>query len=108
MKQLTWVGPTRDTVRGFPEEIRHDMGFALDQVQRGLPAPDSKPMPTIGKGVHEIRVREGNNHFRAFYAIIGDTVYVLHAFYKNQQQTPKKDVDLGSQRLATARKMAAQ
>lgn len=108
MKKLCWVGPTREIVRSFPENIRQDVGYGLDQIQRGLSAPDSKPMTNIGAGVHEIRAREGNNHFRAFYVALGDTVYVLHAFYKNQQATPKKDLDLGKQRLRTARQLAAE
>jgi phage-related protein len=33
-------------------------GFQLDKVQNGELADDWKPIPTVGAGVHEIRVRD--------------------------------------------------
>ena len=57
----------------------------LDYVvkMRGLDPDDWKPMPTIGQGVREIRVRDASGAFRAIYlASFPDAVYVLHAFAK--------------------------
>jgi phage-related protein len=70
------------------------------RVQRGLDPDDWRPMPSIGAGVREIRVRERAGAFRVIYAAtFVDAVYVLHAFQKKARQTAKRDVDLAKSRL---------
>jgi phage-related protein len=55
-------------------------------------------MPTIGKGVEEIRIWTGET-YRIFYvARFSEAVYVLHAFGKKTQKTSQQDIDLGKQR----------
>ncbi len=50
----------------------------------------SSPMPAIGKGVEEIRVSDDSGAYRVIYvAKRADAVYVLHAFQKKTQATPK-------------------
>ena len=44
------------TLREFPEDARQDAGYQIDKVQRGEQADDFKPMPSIGKGVEDIRI----------------------------------------------------
>jgi phage-related protein len=39
-----------------PDKARQDAGFQLDKVQRGEEPDDSKPKPSIGAGVREIRI----------------------------------------------------
>ena len=39
-------------------DARHDAGYQLDKVQRGLQPDDFKPISAIGKGVEEIRLRD--------------------------------------------------
>lgn len=58
-------------------------------------------MPSIGKGVEEIRVWEGAGIYRVIYfARMADAVYVLHAFQKKTQTASKRDVELARDRLA--------
>ena len=58
-------------------------------------------MPTIGKGVEEIRVAEESGAYRVIYlARRREAVYVLHAFHKKTQATPKHDIDTAKRRLA--------
>ena len=53
------------------------------QVQRGKQPVDFKPMPSIGKGVEEIRLWDETGTFRVIYtARFANAVYVLHAFQK--------------------------
>jgi phage-related protein len=100
MKQIQWLGSSRADVRAFPEDARVDAGWQLELVQRGLDPDDWKPMPTVGAGVREIRIREASGAFRIVYlATLEDRVLVLHAFQKKTQATPKKDIDLAIQRL---------
>jgi phage-related protein len=46
-------------LRDFPQDARREAGHELYQVQKGLDPSDWKPMPTIGAGVREIRIRDG-------------------------------------------------
>lgn len=57
-------------------------------------------MSTIGAGVRELRAQDSATHYRAVYvAKIEGKVHVLHAFTKNQQKTPKQDIELAKKRL---------
>jgi phage-related protein len=74
-------------------------------VQRGLEPDDWKPMPAVGPGVREVRVRDKAGAFRVIYtATFAEAVYVLHAFQKKTQATPKRDLDLAAARLRELRR----
>ena len=101
MKRIQFLGDSLKSLREFPEDAKHDLGYQLDKVQRGEQADDFKPMPSIGKGVEEIRVRDDSGIHRVIYtARLADTVYVLHAFQKKTQTTAKRDIALASKRYA--------
>jgi hypothetical protein len=59
-----WVGSSREELSNFPKEARRKAGFQLRAVQRGQKPTDFKPMPTIGKGVEEIRIWTGETQPR--------------------------------------------
>ena len=101
MKKIQFLGDSLKSLREFPEDAKHDVGYQLDKVQRGEQPDDFKPMPSIGKGVEEIRVRDDSGIYRVIYtARLADTVYVLHAFQKKTQTTAKRDIALASKRYA--------
>ena len=55
-------------------------------------------MSEVGPGVQEIRLHSATEH-RVFYvARFAEAVYVLHAFEKKTQRTPKRDLELGKGR----------
>jgi phage-related protein len=55
-------------------------------VQRGEQPNDFKSMPSIGKGVEEIRMWDDTGTYCVVYtARLADAVYVLHAFQKKTQ-----------------------
>lgn len=100
MKPLRFLGNSLKCLRDFPEDARQDAGYQLDKVQRGKQADDFKPMPSVGKGVEEIRVWDDSGTYRVIYmARLADAVYVLHAFQKKTQATAKRDVELAKQRF---------
>jgi phage-related protein len=100
VKPIAFLGGSLDDLRGFPADARRQAGYQLDRVQRGLDPDDWRPMPAVGVGVREIRVRERAGAFRVIYvATFADAVYVLHAFQKKTRQTAKRDVDLAAARL---------
>ena len=101
MKPVSFLGASLDELRAFPAIARRECGHQLDRVQRGLLPEDVKPMPSVGAGVQEIRVRDQDGAFRVIYiATRSDAVYVLHAFQKKTQATPKRVLDLARTRLA--------
>ena len=98
MKALKFVGDSLDNLTDFPLEARRAAGFELWQVQRGLTPSDFKPMPAVGAGAYEIRVRVLGEWRVVYVAKFEDSVYVLHAFRKKTQKTRKEDIDLAARR----------
>lgn len=95
MKPLEFLGSSRDDLAAMPAGVRHDIGLELMRVQFGGTPADFKPMPAVGAGAYEIRVRDASGAWRAIYvAKFEAAVYVLHAFQKKTQQTAKADIDL--------------
>ena len=100
-KPIEFLGDSLRSLREFPDDAKRDAGYQLDRVQHGLQPDDFKPMPAIGKGVEEIRVRDDTGAYRVIYtARLADAIYVLHAFQKKTQATAKRDIDLAKQRFA--------
>jgi len=99
MKPIEFRGDSLECLREFPREVRRETGFQLDRVQRGLEPFDWKPMPTVGSGVREIRIRDDSGAYRVLYvAKLEDATYVLHCFQKKTQATAKRDLDLAEKR----------
>ena len=99
IKSAEFLGDAIEVLRAFPDKARQDAGFQLDKVQRGEEPDDSKPMPSIGAGVKEIRIRDEAGAFRVVYlARLADAVYVLHCFQKKTQETSQKDIKLARKR----------
>lgn len=97
-KPIAWLGPSLDDLREFPDDARREAGHQLDRIQGGLVPDDWKPMPTVGPGVAELRIRTGRAH-RVFYlAKFDEAVYVLHAFEKKSQKTSALDLETGQRR----------
>ena len=57
MKALKFMGSSLDDLALFPMDAKKAVGFELWQVQVGAMPSDFKPMPTVGAGAYEIRVR---------------------------------------------------
>jgi phage-related protein len=99
MKDIRFLGTSLADLRAFPKEARQEAGVQLDRVQRGLLPIDWKPMPGVGRGVIEIRVRVHGGAFRVMYVTnIGHQVVVLHCFQKKSQRTSKGDIALAAKR----------
>jgi phage-related protein len=56
------MGESLKHLRQFPLNVRYDMSYQLDKVQRSEQPDDFKPIPSIGKGVEEIRVWDARGH----------------------------------------------
>jgi len=99
MKPLLFVGSSLAEMADFPPEPRRVAGYELWQVQNGLMPSDFKPMPTIGAGVYEIRVRRDGEWRVIYVASRREAVYVLHAFRKKTRATSGADIDIARRRF---------
>jgi phage-related protein len=79
-------------------------GELLRRLQRGalLGLPDSRPMPILGRRVHELRVEDHDTaiSWRIIYRIDPDAILVVHWFEKKTRATPRLVVALCRKRLA--------
>ena len=99
-KPVAFRGSSLADLRAFPLDAKREAGHQIDQLQRGEEPDDWKPMPTVGRGVSEIRIRDAAGAFRVIYvAKFSGAVYVLHCFQKKTEKTAKKDIDLAEQRF---------
>jgi len=97
---MRFPGGLEKCVRDFPVDARQGAGYELDKAPRSLQPDDFKPMPTIGKGVEEIRIRDDAGNFRVLYtARLADAVFVLHAFQKKTQRTSQRDIEMAKARF---------
>ena len=109
-RPVIWVGSSRKDLRGFPREVRRDIGHALYAAQQGETDPAAKPLRGFGGGsVLEIVADQEGGTWRAVYTVrFPEAIYVLHAFQKKSKRgvaTPKKDIDLIHHRLAEAQRL---
>lgn len=109
----TIEGDSRKQIRAFPEQVKDDMGHALDVAQLGGKHESAKPLGGFGGGsVLEVVEQFDSNAYRAVYTVkLRGAVYVLHAFQKKSTsgiKTSKADIDLVKHRLKEAARMHAE
>jgi phage-related protein len=99
MKPIHFLGTARRELAAFPELARRQAGYELFMVQVEREPADFKPLPTVGAGAYEIRIRDAAGAFRVVYvAKFEEAVYVLHAFQKKTRKTSQTDIKLAAQR----------
>ena len=89
--RISWEGDSLDVLRGFPPDVRSDVGSELRRLQTGERPLHSRPMPSVGPKAYEIREQDARAWYRA--------IYVLHCFEKKSRKTPRADLDLARRRL---------
>lgn len=99
MRRVVWLGDSLERIRLFPADARQRAGYQLERVQAGAEPVDWKPLPSIGSGVKELRIRV-SGAFRVIYvASFEEAIYVLHAFQKKSNKMARKDVEVASRRF---------
>ena len=102
VKPLSFNKSTLLFIRNQSTELRKEVGEALRDIQKGvLPGlPLSRPMPSVGSGVYELRVGDSAKSIRVFYFIkFEDAILVFHAFEKRTQKTPPHEIEIGKNKL---------
>jgi phage-related protein len=87
----------------FSREGRIEAGFLLRRLQRGegLGMPHLRPMPGIGPGCHELRVRDMSHSWRIVYRVDQDAIVIAEVFDKKTRQIPKEVIEACRRRLRT-------
>ena len=85
------------------EASRLEAGYLLRQLQKGavLSLPQSRPMPSIGPRVHELRIQDPatRSTWRIVYRAGPSEILVVDVFAKKTQATPKQVIAQCRQRL---------
>ena len=99
-KLLAWLHGEVKTPP-FSKAARIEAGVLLRKLQRGerLSMPHSRPMPSIGRRCHELRIDDENVTWRIVYRIDSDAIVILEVFDKKTNQTPKQVIDSCKQRI---------
>ncbi len=99
-KPLVWL---HGEVKSPPlsAAARVEMGTLLRRLQRGemLSMPASRPMPTIGRRCHELRVNDETSTWRLIYRVDNDAVVILEVFSKKTPATPDAVIEAAKARL---------
>lgn len=108
MDAIPWTVLTYETKRGEKpvdlfvkkqqpqarSKIIHNVRL-LREYGNMLGMPHSK---MLDRGLYELRIR-GKEELRIFYFFKQRTIYLLHAFKKQKQQTPQKEIELAFLRI---------
>ena len=89
-------------LKGGPRELMQDIYSLFDELSQGklLGMPISRALPSIARGLHELRLSGKAGEFRVFYYIkIGDAIYIVHASSKKKQAIDKRTIDLLKNRI---------
>lgn len=111
--QIRWFAPGGETEpvskREFKSLSKEGQAALATKIKRLAKAEiELQDLRHVQGEIYEIRTQVGNNHFRAM--VIQDSpVHLknLSCFYKNQNKTPKKELEKAQQRLRRWRNASA-
>jgi len=99
-KPLVWL---HGEVKSPPlsKDARIEAGYLLRRLQKGesLSLPHSRPMPTVGRRCHELRIVDRNATWRIVYRTDPDAVVIAEVFSKKSTRTPKSTIETCERRL---------
>jgi phage-related protein len=99
-KPLIWMAGEIKTPP-FSAAARIEAGTLLRRLQLGenIGLPHVRPMPSIGRRCHELRIRDEEQNWRIIYRIDEDAIVIVEVFAKKSSATPKRAIDTCRVRL---------
>ena len=99
-KPLVWLGGDVKTPP-FSRKGRLSAGILLRRLQNGerLGMPESRPMPSIGRRCHELRIQDAGVTWRIVYRLDSDAIIIGHVFSKKSRKTPAYVIEVSRMRL---------
>lgn len=99
-KPLVWL---HGEIKSPPltSDARIEAGYLLRRLQMGenLSLPHSRPMPSIGRRCHELRIDDQTKTWRIVYRLDSDAVLILEVFEKKTRKTPKEIIENCKRRI---------
>lgn len=85
----------------FSADARIEAGVLMRRLQEGasISLPHARPMPSIGRGCHELRIPDENRTWRIVYYVDTVAIVILDVFAKTTSQTPQTVIDICKTRL---------
>jgi len=99
-KPLVWLHGEVKTPP-LSASARIEAGVLLRKLQRGelLSLPQSRPLASVGKQCHELRIIDEESAWRIIYRLDADAVVIVEVFTKKTQTTPKSVIETCRRRL---------
>lgn len=91
--------PVEEFIKSCRQEIIARTGHHIDLLEKHGPFLGMPHARKVIGEIYELRIR-GEREIRIFYAFHGDTIVLLHAFKKQAQKTPLRELDTAQKRLA--------
>lgn len=91
--EVVVVKQAQRELQDAPREVIEDVYALFEDLALGkhLGFPISRPLPSIAKDLHELRLSFAGGEFRVFYIIRAkDAIYVIHAGQKKNQSLSKR------------------
>jgi phage-related protein len=106
-KPLVWLHGEVKTPP-FSADARIEAGVLLRRLQRGesFGLPHSRPMPSIGRACHELRIQDQDQTWRIVYFVHPEAVVILSVFSKKTNTTPKPIVESSRRRLTQYKELS--
>jgi len=96
---VVFQGDAIRVLRGFPDAVKGDLGYALERVQRGQVPTGRKAVRSVGEGVYELRETDARAWYRILYVRREKVIQVLHCFEKRTNAIEQKDIETAKARL---------
>ena len=97
--RIRWEGNSNREIRGWPKDVRQNIGAELQRLEDRERPLDSRPMGSSLPGVSELRDEDGSYWYRLLYWPHSGWIYVLHCFQKRTNQTSRPDIELARERM---------
>jgi phage-related protein len=76
----------------FSKAARIEAGYLLRRLQAGesLGMPHSRPLPSVGRRCHELRIIDRGVTWRIVHRVDPDAIVILEVFARKTPQTPRE------------------
>jgi phage-related protein len=98
---IMWWGKSLDVLSSFPDRVKMNLGYSLRLLQWGEEPMDYRPLPSVGKGLFELREQDKDRWYRVIYlSRTNDCIHVVHAFEKDSREIPENEKEVARQNLS--------
>jgi len=99
-KPIVWLSGEIKTPP-LSKDARIEAGYLLRCLQAGvsLAMPHSRPMPSVGRHCHELRINHDDSTWRILHRIDPDAIVILEVFQKKTGKTPKSVIEICRRRM---------